>query len=326
MTVTAMSLFAPLRELFLLERAERAVESCTPDQRARVLALRSAAAVRLVAARRATSPVASCVLHREAVALLARTRAAVRDARLDYAELALLDGSTEVPDLQPDPNDGTVGDADRVREALAASHPLYLDRLEGYELARLRVALNRAAGVLRGCVEARSRNEIRALRWGRRGTLSVLVLVAAWMGVRWRVAPVNVAVGKPVHASSHHPNTPVGNELVDGRPGFVFALLTASEDSPHVDIDLQDDYALDRIAVYNRSDGWWDDCLPLVVELSRDGATYAEVGRREEYFGFNTPWTIMASGRIARIVRLRVARPSYLALGRVEVFGKKLKP
>jgi hypothetical protein len=213
-----------------------------------------------------------------------------------------------------------------VRRALATSDPLYLDRLESSERARLGVALGRVAQVLLQRIEARSQVEIRMSRFGRIAAMAALVLAAAWLGVRWRTAPVNIASGKPVHASSRHADAPDGHEVVDGRPGFVFALHTDTEDSPHVDIDLLGDYSLDRIAVYNRSDGWWDDCLPLVVEVSRDGTTFSEIGRREEHFGFDVPWTVEASGRVARIVRLRVARRSYLALGRIEVFGKKRKP
>jgi hypothetical protein len=326
MTVTAMSILAPLRELLFLERAERTASSYTSDQRARVVSLNRAASDRVLAARSAISPLASCVLFRDAVSMLARARAAARDARLDYPDLALLSGAADVLDVQRHPSGEELADADLVCEALATDDPLYLDRLERHALARLRVALGRAAHVLRRHIEVRSREQIRASRFQRCAALAALVPAVIWLGVRWRFMPENVAAGKPVHASSRHPDTPDGHELVDGRRRFVFTVHTNTEDSPHVDIDLLGDFTVDRIAVYNRSDGWWDDCLPLVVELSRDGATYSEIGRREEHFGFAVPWTIEASGRVARIVRLRVARQSYLALGGVEVFGKKLKP
>jgi hypothetical protein len=231
-----------------------------------------------------------------------------------------------VPDLDPDPSDATPGDADRVRCALGDRDTLYLDRLARQDLARLRIALGRAATALLGHIEARSPSRLRLARWGRLTALGGVALLVAWMGVHRWLGPVNIAVGKPVHASSYHPYSPTGRELVDGRPGFTYGLATGNEDSPTFVIDLEGDYAIDRIVVHNRSDGWWDECIPLVVELSRDGTTYTEVGRREEVFGYDEPWTIAASHRPARSVRLRLARHGYLALGRVEVFGTKLKP
>jgi hypothetical protein len=326
MTAMALSLLASFREFFLLERAERVVESYAPGQHSRVLELRTAALERLSEARRTWSTLAACALSREAVALLARARAVARDASLDDGALARLDVSSEVPDLDPDPNDGTTGDGARVREALAARDPLYLDGLEPESLARLRIALDRAAGVLRGRVEVRSPLHIRALRWGRLGALVVVALYAVWLGVRSHFVPTNISAGKPVHASSNFPRTPVGHELVDGHPGSAYGVHTNQDDSPSVEIDLLGNFAIDRIVVYNRSDGWWDDCLPLVAELSRDGKAYTEIGRREEHFGFDIPWTLAASDRVGRYVRLRVARHGYLALGLVEVFGMKRKP
>jgi hypothetical protein len=151
----------------------------------------------------------------------------------------------------------------------------------------------------------------------------LILLYVGWLGVRHRVMPINIALGKPVRVSSYKQKPPDGHELVDGRPGFTFAVETNVEESPSVVIDLLSEHAIDRIVIHNRADGWWDDCLPLVVELSRDDRTYTELARRVTYFGFDTPWVVQASGRMARFVRIRVARRSYLALGRVEIFGDR---
>ena len=321
-----MSFLAPLHEFFFLEGAARVAASSAPDQRARVGALRRAAAWRLQESLFATSSVASCVLCRDAVAMLARARAAQRDASLDFDALGRLDGAGDVPDPPLHEYDETGGDVDRVREALVSKDPLYLDRLDRGELAQLRVALRRTAGALGQSIETRSPQQIRAIRLRRMVALVVGAVAALGLGVRWRLAPVNIAAGKPVHATSHFPGAPDDSELVDVRHGLVYGVHTNLEESPHVDIDLLDVYALDRIAVYNRADGWWDGCLPLVVELSRDGTTFAEIGRRTEYFGFDVPWSVEASGRVGRIVRLRLGSKGYLVLGRVEIFGKRLKP
>ena len=326
MTAMAESLLAPLHEFLFLERAARAAEAFSPDQRSRVLELRAAATERLVAARRASSTLAACMLSREAVALFARARALARNSTLDEAALARLDGCAEVPDLGPDPTDGTTGDAILVREALATSDLLYLERLDQDVLDRLRIALDRAARELLGRVETRSPAHIRALRWGRFSALFLVALYAAWLVVRPLFVPVNISAGKPVRASSHHPLSPTGRELVDGHPGIAYGVHTAVEDVPFAEIDLLVPYAVDHVDVYNRSDGWQDECLPLVLELSMDGKAYTEIGRRDQHFGADVPWSVPGSNHVARFVRLRVAKHSFLALGLVDVFGTKRKP
>ena len=81
-------------------------------------------------------------------------------------------------------------------------------------------------------------------------------------------------------------------------------------------------YRIDRVAVYNRVDGWFDDCLPLVVEFSTDGAKYSEVARRDQHFAADPPWSVDGKRELARYVRVRLARRGYLALSEVEVFGR----
>jgi hypothetical protein len=317
------TLFAPMREFFLLERAHRLVTSYVPAQRARVVELRAAGDERVRAARRVQAAVPACVLLRAAVAAFARARAASLDPSLGDAEVARIDGAELVPALPPDLLDGRTGDADRARAALSAKDPLYFDRLPPEECFRTRVALDRVARSLRGSVDVRSGGHVRALRWGRLAAILVVVAWAIWFfAIRPRQL-VNFAAGKPVHASSLAQNPPDGHELVDGEVTYGFGVQTNKEESPNVVIDLMGEFAVDHVNVYNRSDGWWNDCLPLVLEFSRDGRTFTEIARRTEYFGYRDPWVVPAGERWARFVRLRVAHKGYLALGLVEVFGKK---
>ena len=314
---------ASIREFFLLEEHTRVAAGYVPDQHARIVALRWAADERLRAARGAASAPSACVLLREGVLALARAHAGVRYPERDVTALPPNECVQYVPDLPPDPADGRTGDSDRVRDVLVATDPLHLDKLDPNALALARIALERTARALKKTVETRTVTHLRALRRGRISAAVLIVLYVIWLGVRSHVLPVNIAIGKPVYVSSYKFNPPDGHGLVDGRPGYTFAVHTNVQDSPNVVIDLQGDYAIDTIKVYNRADGWWDDCLPLVVEYSRDGRSYTELARRETHFGFDVPWVIEASGRMARYVRIRVARRSYLALRRVEIFGRK---
>ena len=80
-------------------------------------------------------------------------------------------------------------------------------------------------------------------------------------------------------------------------------------------------FALQRVVVHNRADGWLDANLPLALELSSDGASYTEAARQTELWEPGHPLVIDLHGESARFVRLRVMRSSFLALGGVEVYG-----
>jgi hypothetical protein len=313
----------PLREFFLLEGAERTIAAYTPEQHARVAELCAAGDERLRVAVTTTPDVEACLLLRDALASFTLARAVARDAGLDETALARMDCATEIPALGPDPLDGSEGRTELVQRALATTDRLYLDRLDAAKLGRLRVALEQAARVMRRGMEARSHFQLQAVGWARLAAVALLVIPGAWLlGSAW--GPQNVAVGKPVHVSSSGRDGLDGKDLATGRLGFTYAVQTGEEASPNVVIDLEAEYAIDRLEVFNRADGWWGDCLPLVLELSHDGHTYVELARREDYFGFDKPWVVRAGGQTSRFVRARVARgDSYLALGRLRVIGRK---
>ncbi len=162
---------------------------------------------------------------------------------------------------------------------------------------------------------------MRGTRWGRWAALALMALYICFVTLRSKVWPKNIALGKLVNDSSQYAGD--GHELVDGELGAVPGVRTNTEESPSAVIDLGREYRIDRVSVYNRLDGWFDDCLPLLVELSVDGARYNELARRDQHFGTDPPWTVDGRRELARYVRLRVARRGYLALSEVEVFGRQ---
>jgi hypothetical protein len=317
-------LFDPLREFFTLRRAERTVRAYVPAQQERVKAYHDAGEARLIAGRRTLPAVPAAALLRDALGFYIRAAQASRspdpdDAPLDERRLAAV-----LPEVPADPvsDESPAADDARVRAALLATDPLYLDRLAPAEIERTRSGLDRACGQLRPRIEVRSATHLQGLRWGRTAAIFVLAAYATIAWVRAKYGPVNVALGKPVHASSRRAGTPDGHDLVDGDTGNSFGVHTNAEESPSVVVDLEGPYSIDRVNVHNRVDGWFDDCLPLVVEVSLDGTHYDEIGRREQHFDANPPWVVEGRGRPARFVRVRVAKHSYLALSEVEVFGK----
>ncbi|HLK36044.1 MAG TPA: hypothetical protein VKU41_04780 [Polyangiaceae bacterium] len=299
----------------------------SPRQRERVQEHVLAARRRLVEGVRATDNVAAAQLLRVSIVhyLVAIDVASHPDARGD--DDPLLDYAAQLPPVPCDPEHPAAvrSDDERVRDALATSDSLYFDRLSLEDAARTRRALERAGAMLGRRVETRSLGHLRAARWGRRAGAAVLVLYGLFAVVRYAVSPKNVALGKPVHPSSLHVNPPDGHELVDGEIGTSFGVHTRKEDNANVVIDLENDYVIATVKVHNRVDGWFDDCLPLVVETSEDGTHFDQLARREEHFDGDPPWVIEAHGRVGRYVRLRVARFGYVALSEVEIFGKKVK-
>jgi hypothetical protein len=171
-------------------------------------------------------------------------------------------------------------------------------------------------------VEARSPFRVVATRWGRLAAVALVVAYAAAVALRARLSPKNIALDKHVRASSQGGGAD-GHELVDGEISAAPGVRTNTEDSPNAVIDLGKEYRIDRVAVFNRVDGWFDDCLPLALDFSTDGAKYREIARRDQHFGADPPWTVDGRREVARYVRLRVARRGYLALSEVEVFGRE---
>jgi hypothetical protein len=313
-------------EFFSLSRAERTARAYTPMQHGRVRAFLDAAERRSSAARRILSPIASAALLREAITCCLHAAEVARDGAIDDDALRARDLAKAMPELPPDPARPLAVPADdaRVRAALAAHDPLYFDRLSPEDAARTHAALQRASSMLRACAEPRSVANIRGTRWGRALAVVFVVAYAAVSAVRFAVSPTNVALHKPVIPSSMLLTPSHGQTIVDGEIGWSYGIQTKVEDSPNVVVDLIDTYRIDRVQVHNRLDGWFDECLPLVVELSTDGRNFHEIGRRERHFDADPPWVVEAHGEAGRYVRVRVARRGYLALSEVEVFGRKI--
>jgi hypothetical protein len=319
------AMIAPVREFFTLARAEKTARAYAPPQQARIREYFDAAERRLSAGRRLEQSVPSAALLRDALVcyLLAAEIARDRDARVD--SLTNDDLVAAMPELLPDPSrlDTQPSDDARVRAALGATDLLYFDRFSPEDVARVRWALDRAASVLRKRVEVRSVTNIRGARWGRFAALALVLLYAALARVSAATLPNNLALHKPVTPSSVWYPPPAGQTIVDGDIGQSFGIHTQIEDSANVVIDLLEVYKIKEVRVHNRVDGWFDDGLPFVAELSTDGKTFTEIGRREDHFEGDPPWIVDAHGQLARYVRIRVARKTYLALSEVEVFGKK---
>jgi hypothetical protein len=91
-----------------------------------------------------------------------------------------------------------------------------------------------------------------------------------------------------------------------------------------VSVDLQRVYVINKIKVYNRTDGWFDQGLPLTLQLSVNGTDFVDIGKLTTTFSQTAPWTIKVANKLGRWVRINGGAGKYLALAELEVFAEPL--
>ena len=312
-------------EPLLLQKAEQAARAQSPDHHTRLNELVIAARQREGVAReiRDDASLASALsLLREAVALSA-SAALVAGPEPEVGALQAAEAAARLDRLvESGALPGAAEPLNAFKSVLVDSDPLALDRLPAEEANQARSAGERLVSILLRPIETRTVRAIRVQRVLRIGLVALGVCAAIWVLVTSAFEPRNMALHKPVTASSRYPNTPECTGLVDGSKSGPYGCHTGIEQNPWVAIDLQKPYSIREIIVYNRSDGWQEDVLPLTLELSEDGRTFQEVGNQTTLFTDSKPWKLQLNGRSARYVRLTVKRRSYIALHEVEVFAR----
>jgi hypothetical protein len=222
----------------------------------------------------------------------------------------------------------------RVHGLLTDSPPLAFDELR-FEAAVVERERARALVLwLRDQVDTHSGTRVRIGRASRlAGAVALLGAIVLWaIGPRAK----NVALHKPVQVSSRRPYCPPRageaglppSGAVDGSKTGAYDVCTKSEVRPWLTVDLEEVRPLSRAVIYDRGDccqGSFD--LPAVLELSEDGRSFVEVGRRTTAYSNSHPWTVTLGGKRARLVRLRVDsdEPRELVLTEVEIYGPDLR-
>ena len=318
----APPLFAPpfLREAMRWVRAERTSPEYMPSQRSVVVRHVAAADLRIRCGRDATLyPSVAAGLMRDAVAFLTR---AASVARTDHAPA--LDPVAALADLRAASPGRVVDEQDerRIADALEAIDPLYFDGMDPAELAATHEAREREASWLRSQIDLRTPTYRAGARVGRTAGVAICAVWLLYLLVRVAFPPKDLALNKPVRASSHHPGTPDLSGLVDGKvvPTFGFHTDVSQKDAWGI-IDLDHPTRIRKIVVYSRSDHDADDCLPYWLDVSTDGVTFHEVAVRTDHFGdgsfFSPAWTVSLH-EYGRYVRIRSKK--YLVLNEIEVF------
>ena len=132
-------------------------------------------------------------------------------------------------------------------------------------------------------------------------------------------ATTNLAGGKPAQQSSTYPGGYPASNGVDGRKDNGGMFHTNNESNPWWQVDLQGDYALSHIMLYNRTDCCSERQRTVQVLLSQNGSDWQTI-----YAHPGTDFKVLrveAGGRPARYVRLQLAEQNYFHLQEVEVYG-----
>ncbi|MEY4545156.1 MAG: hypothetical protein RL685_1351 [Pseudomonadota bacterium] len=127
----------------------------------------------------------------------------------------------------------------------------------------------------------------------------------------------DLAAGKPWQTSSVAYHCEPDAKRCGNHFGMTIFFHTGEEESPWLQIDLQQEQSISAVRVRNRTDCCSLLAIPLVVELSSDGHTWHEVARRNRNFRY---WVPEFAPTSARWVRLRVERESILHLEQVSVY------
>ncbi len=193
-----------------------------------------------------------------------------------------------------------------------------IDALPFDEAERMRAELDDEVRALLGAVDTRSLVALRGLRFGRAFAVAVAIIAITTASIAARIRPVDIALGKAVTTSPLKSESPTPDHVVDGITRGTFAVHTNEAENAFISIDLTTEYRIRRVRVFNRGDGWFDDILPLSVEVSNDGTQWSTLATRTEHFEI---WTVDTDKR-ARFVRVIKPERGYIALNEIEVFGE----
>lgn len=319
-TATVLESF---RDAFLLERASRRIASRSPEQQHRIRELYDAATTRAGVARELVDSRqhgTAFTLLKDAIVLYLAAIAIENDGdplqRVSYVngEVDALLAKGALPNPPAELED--------LRFWLDEPDPLAFDRLAHDEALAWRAKIDVLIDYLRDLVDPRTERELKVARAVRLSAVGVVV-AALLSAFAWKaLAPTNLALDKPVSVSSHHPQSKAPpNGLTDGSTSGPYGVHTRAENEAWVMVDLQGVYRIDRIKIFNRNDGYFDEGLPFALELSENGTDFIEVEQRTKPFSRWRPWIHEGDGKAARYVRVRKVGRGYVALGELEVYG-----
>ena len=195
------------------------------------------------------------------------------------------------------------------------------------ELMAFRLRVDECVRWLRGVVDPRTPRRIRFVRSMRiAAALVATALVLGW-GVTSLLSSKNIALHRPVSTSGVWPLSPSskdGSGAVNGIVESTHGVHTVPGTFAWIRVDLQESFRVSSVKIYNRGEeSFQDEGLPLILETSQDGIIYKLVETKTTHFSQSSPWQASLDGARVRYVRIRNARPTYIALSEIEIYGRR---
>ncbi len=269
-----------------------------------------------------TEILAALPLYREGfVALVCAALAAVEpDAAL--ADVTDVDTAWKALErIWPRLDVGSIAELHVVRDGLSQRLALDAPPPTTAQSVALCQATDRLTRLVERAIEPRTMRDLKASVVARVAPL-VLVPIAV---IAWTVPPLfqpkSLTLNKPVKVSSSRESEapPGGQSVVNGKIEMTYGMQTNEEQNPWVMVDLERPTFVHRIVVYNRGDGWFADCLPLVLEVGLDASSLRVVETRETLFTQRRPWEIKLGDTI-RFIRLSKRGPGYITLAEIAAY------
>lgn len=326
MRMSVASLQAGIRELMLLEKAVERSAKLSDTQLSAMRSYCDGAVARLAVARdirgTAQAPVA-LELYRQGTLLYAFAYLASKEGSIDLAGLSpdatlrKLEETLDAEGVRPPAEFG------QVKPLLLSSDPLAFDRLSADQSEQGTQAFEVVTKWLSHRFDIRTPRELKLARVLRVGVAGIAAISLLVLLVVWIFSPKDLAKDRPATSNA---STMWGSTIaaaVDGSTSGAYGFHSTLEDSPWLAVDLGRRFAINKVRVVGRSDGVYDQSVPLALEVSDDGTNYREVAERVEPFSAFDPWVVKPAGVSAQFVRIRTMRRSYLVVGELEVYGRK---
>jgi F5/8 type C domain len=192
---------------------------------------------------------------------------------------------------------------------------------EQQESAARRAGAFVSALLLAAAGPSQSVSRLRRQSWLRIAATAVGVLVlglAVDAGVERALRTPDLALGKSWRTSTTYAGCKPAERTCGGtRTDLLFH--TDEESSPWFELDLGAPTSFGSVVLVNRRDCCAERAYPVAVEVSSDATNWKEVARRSSRY---SKWTAKFPTAVARYVRVRSLKKTYLHLERVEVHAR----
>ena len=227
-----------------------------------------------------------------------------------------------VPSMQDAWGKLTVEHAELVKALVGPERDATMAKLSEEERASFANGLHELVMRLAEPLEFEAHRLGRALfaRWSRVLVVTLLLVAGLGFGGRWLVKKLgkpNLALRAAVTVSSQFPGQGTDHTLlVDGDTDNL-GFHTQDGGQQWVLIDLGKVKKLDKIVVYNRSDGYEERAVPIKIEISSDNQSWKQIAERKESFD---KWTVKGLRAEGRFLRLKNTPPNFFPLAEVEAY------